>query len=460
MRPAGGSPTCCARGATTRPRRNRCNCRRWSSTAARWRSKTRWPATACAGPVRFSSSNGDFGLTLSRGLTDLTIRRASFETAEPGLTVAELSGRWIARNGRHDVRDLHLRTAASAVDGQFVLQPAAPPRERASLSTRLMLAPIALTEFDGLVPALEGRPLVLTGPLNVEGPLDALAIKANLADPQAGAVRADVVLATAGTTRTHPRPARHHPSRSGADPQGQGAGQPPHVERPHRSRLYRRLVVGAAERHGGRAVVELDDLGLPLGQRARPRAHRAARPHARRRRPRLRRQRHRERHDRAVGHVPSATRWQATWTVSTCAGCRSSCACRRSRAALRAITRSRAPGRGSTPRPRSTPSTIEGTEVRRRRHRTLQQPRRHAALRVHRSRDACRRPTLGARARRSRRSAATTTRRASPDSWPWTAPARRSTLSSSTPPRSSNPRRPLPPPSGRPTSPRGWPTAP
>jgi len=153
-------------------------------------------------PRQVQQLNGDFGLTLAGGLTDLIIRRASFETAEPGLTVAELSGRWIARNGRHDVRDLHLRTAASALDGQFVLQPAAPPRERASLSTRLTLAPIALTEFEGLVPALEGRPLVLSGSLNVEGPLDALAIKANLTDPQAGAVRADVVLATAGTTRT------------------------------------------------------------------------------------------------------------------------------------------------------------------------------------------------------------------------------------------------------------------
>ena len=259
-------------------------------------------------PRQVQQLNGDFGLTLSRGLTDLTIRRAAFETAEPGLTVAELSGRWIARNGRHDVRDLHLRTAASAVDGQFVLQPAAAPRERASLSTRLMLAPIALAEFEGLVPALEGRPLVLTGPLNVEGPLDALAIKANLTDPQAGAVRGRC---GARDRRHHPhdpRPARHHPPRSGADPQGQGAGQPPHVERPRRSRLYRRLVVGAAERHGGRAVVELDDLGLPLGQRARPRADRATRPHARRRRPRLRRHRHRERHDRARRPVPSATR--------------------------------------------------------------------------------------------------------------------------------------------------------
>ena len=38
-----------------RPRRNRCNCRRSSSTAARWRLKTPWPATACGGPVRSSS---------------------------------------------------------------------------------------------------------------------------------------------------------------------------------------------------------------------------------------------------------------------------------------------------------------------------------------------------------------------------------------------------------------------
>ena len=158
------------------------------------RDGVRWPR-------QVQGLDGDFGLTLSRGLTDLTIRRASFDTAQPALAVAELSGRWIAKNGNHEVRDLHLRSAASAIDGQFVYRPAAEPG-RSAITTRLLLSPLDLTEFKGLVPALEGRPLVLNGSLNAEGPLDAVAIKANLTDPQAGGVRADVVLASSGTSRT------------------------------------------------------------------------------------------------------------------------------------------------------------------------------------------------------------------------------------------------------------------
>jgi len=159
------------------------------------RDDVRWPHEV-------QDLDGDFGLTLSRGLTDLTIRRASFDTAQPALAVAELSGHWIARDGSHEVRDLHLRSAASAIDGQFVYGPAAEPRQRSAITTRLLLAPLDLTEFKGLVPALDGRPLVLSGSLNAEGPLDAVAIKANLTDPQAGGVRADVVLASSGTLRT------------------------------------------------------------------------------------------------------------------------------------------------------------------------------------------------------------------------------------------------------------------
>ena len=290
-----------------------------------------------------------------------------------------------------------------------------------------MLAPFDFDEFEGLVPALEGRPLVLTGAAERRGTARR---PGDQGQPHRSAGRRGARRRGARDRRHHPhdpRPARHHAARPGADPQGHGAGQPPHVERPRRSRLHRRLVVRAAERHGGRAVVELDDLGLPLGQRARPRADRAARPHARRRRPRLRRHRHRARAPSSRRPVPSATRWPATWTASTCAGCRSSCACPALES--RACGRLHGHGRGLAAR--------RVGHVRRRRrsraprsragsHRALQQPRRHAALRVHRPRDACRRPTMGARARHRRPSAATTTRRASPGSWPWT--ARGSTL--------------------------------
>ena len=156
-------------------------------------------AAATAGgprwPARVNALDGDFGLTLSRGFTDLVIRRATFEAAEPALRVAELSGHWTAQNGRHDVRDLHLRTAASLLDTSFSYRPAGAANQRGTLTVHASPAPFDLAEFAELVPALEGRPLVLTGTADVSGPLDALAVKAVLADPQAGGVEADVTLA-------------------------------------------------------------------------------------------------------------------------------------------------------------------------------------------------------------------------------------------------------------------------
>jgi uncharacterized protein involved in outer membrane biogenesis len=156
-------------------------------------------AAAAAGgprwPARVAALDGDFGLTLSRGLTDLVIRRATFEAADPALRVAELSGHWTAQEGRHDVRDLHLRTAASLLDTSFAYRPPAAAGQRGTLTVHAAPAPIDFAEFAELVPALEGRPLALTGTADVTGPLDRLAVKATLADPQAGGVDADVTLA-------------------------------------------------------------------------------------------------------------------------------------------------------------------------------------------------------------------------------------------------------------------------
>ena len=153
----------------------------------------RWPA-------RVESLDGDFGLTLSRGLTDLVIRRATFEAAQPALRVAELSGHWTAQAGRHDVRNLHVRTAASVLDANVSYRPPTAPDQggqspRGTLAVHAAPAPLDLAEFAELVPALEGRPLVLSGTADINGPLDALAVKATLADPQAGGVDADVTLA-------------------------------------------------------------------------------------------------------------------------------------------------------------------------------------------------------------------------------------------------------------------------
>jgi hypothetical protein len=139
--------------------------------------------------------DGDFGLTLSRGFTDLVIRRATFDAAQPALRVAELTGHWTAQDGRHDVRDLHVRTAASTLDASFSYRPPAAPGQRGSIALHAVPAPLDLAEFAEVVPDLEGRPLVLSGTADINGPLDALVVKTNLADPQAGAVEADVTLA-------------------------------------------------------------------------------------------------------------------------------------------------------------------------------------------------------------------------------------------------------------------------
>jgi autotransporter translocation and assembly factor TamB len=146
-------------------------------------------------PARVERLDGDFGLTLSRGFTDLVIRRATFEASQPALRVAELSARWTAQDGRHDVRDLHVRTAASVLDGTVSYRPPASQDQRSTLVVHAKPAPLDLAEFAELVPALEGRPLVLSGTADVSGPLDALAVKANLADPQAGGVDATVTVA-------------------------------------------------------------------------------------------------------------------------------------------------------------------------------------------------------------------------------------------------------------------------
>jgi autotransporter translocation and assembly factor TamB len=162
-------------------------------------------ATAASGgarwPARIERLDGDFGVTLSRGLTDLVIRRAAFEAAQPALRVASLDGHWTAKDGRHDIRDLHLRTAASTLTGNVSYQPPLAAGARATIAAHLTPAPIDFAEFAELVPALEGRPLVLSGTVDVNGALDALGIKANLTDAQAGAVQTDVTLALTDTAR-------------------------------------------------------------------------------------------------------------------------------------------------------------------------------------------------------------------------------------------------------------------
>jgi autotransporter translocation and assembly factor TamB len=145
-------------------------------------------------PTRIARLDGDFGLTLSRGSTDLVIRRASFEASQPALRVAELSGHWTATNGRHDVEDLHLRTAASTLDTSFTYQPPAATGQRGSIVVHAAPAPFDFAEFAELVPALEGRPLLLSGTVDANGPLDALAIRAQVTDPQAGGIDTDVTL--------------------------------------------------------------------------------------------------------------------------------------------------------------------------------------------------------------------------------------------------------------------------
>ncbi|HEV8398175.1 MAG TPA: translocation/assembly module TamB domain-containing protein [Vicinamibacterales bacterium] len=161
-------------------------------------------AAATAGgprwPARIGGLDGDFGVTLARGLTDLVIRRATFEAAQPALRVAELSGHWTAQNGRHTIEKLHLRTATSTLDTTVSYQPAA-AGQPAAIVVHAVPAPLDFAEFAELVPALEGRPLVLSGTVDASGPLDALAVKARVADPQAGGIDADVSLRLTDTAK-------------------------------------------------------------------------------------------------------------------------------------------------------------------------------------------------------------------------------------------------------------------
>jgi len=156
-------------------------------------------ATAAPGgprwPARVERLDGDFGLTLARGLTDLVIRRAVFDAAQPSLRVAELTGHWTAQDGRHKIENLHVRTAASTLDADVSYEPPPAGGRRASIVVHAVPAPFDFAEFAELVPGLDGRPLVLSGTVDASGPLDRLAVKANVSDPQAGGVNADVTLA-------------------------------------------------------------------------------------------------------------------------------------------------------------------------------------------------------------------------------------------------------------------------
>lgn len=155
--------------------------------------RLRWP-----GQIR--ALDADLGLVLGGGRTDLTIRRAAMEAENPGLSVSALSGHWVAEGGRHQVQDLHLRTARGALDGDVAYEPGRDGRA-ASLTARAEAAPLDLDEFAGLVPALAGRGLVLTGSVRATGSMDDLSIQTRLTDPRAGHVAADVVLSTAGDRR-------------------------------------------------------------------------------------------------------------------------------------------------------------------------------------------------------------------------------------------------------------------
>ena len=116
-------------------------------------------------------------------------------------SVSALSGHWVAAGGRHDVQDLHLRTARGALDGAFTYEPAREGRA-ASVTAQVETAPLDLEEFAGIVPALAGRGLVLTGSARIAGPVDNLSIQTRLTDPRAGHVSADVVLSTSDSRRT------------------------------------------------------------------------------------------------------------------------------------------------------------------------------------------------------------------------------------------------------------------
>ena len=152
-------------------------------------------------PGRIRDLDADVGVVLGGGRTDLTIRRATLQAADPDLAVSALSGHWVAAGGRHDVQDLHLRTARGALDGDFTYEPAREGRA-ASVTAQVETAPFDLEEFAGIVPALAGRGLVLTGSARIAGPVDNLSIQTRLTDPRAGHVSADVVLSTSDNRRT------------------------------------------------------------------------------------------------------------------------------------------------------------------------------------------------------------------------------------------------------------------
>jgi autotransporter translocation and assembly factor TamB len=156
--------------------------------------RVRWPA-------QVRDLEADVGLTLDAGRTELLVRRAAFDTAQPALSVSALSVEWVAAEGGHEVRDLHLRTAARAIDGSFAYAPRR-GAEAASMSLRAEMAPADLQEFAGVVPGLADRGLVLTGSVRASGPADTLAIQAQVSDPRTGQVDADVVWSSQGQRNT------------------------------------------------------------------------------------------------------------------------------------------------------------------------------------------------------------------------------------------------------------------
>jgi len=145
----------------------------------------RWPA-------QVRQIDAALGLTLGGGRTDLIVQRATFQAAQPSLSVSALSGHWVAAGGGHDVSDLRLRTARSVLDGAFAYTPAR-GADAASLMVRAEMAPLDFDEFAGLAPQLADRGLVLTGSARAAGPVDGLAIQARVSDPRTGQVEADVV---------------------------------------------------------------------------------------------------------------------------------------------------------------------------------------------------------------------------------------------------------------------------
>jgi hypothetical protein len=116
----------------------------------------RWPA-------RIEGLNARLSLTIAAGVTDLDVDRATFLAQDPALAVSSVSGRWTTSQGRHYVQNLHLRTSRSAVDGSFSYLPAAQPGGLGTTASRLSLSPVDFQEFAGIVPALDRRPMAVTG---------------------------------------------------------------------------------------------------------------------------------------------------------------------------------------------------------------------------------------------------------------------------------------------------------